>query len=62
MTEKIAKTQEVSSEASGAGLKRFVLRLFVTGILPNSTHAVINIKAICENYLKDNYELEILEK
>ena len=40
---------------------KFILRLFVTGILPNSSRAVINIKAICEKYLKNRYELEIID-
>ena len=39
----------------------YILRLFVTGILPNSARSVINIKAICELYLKDRYELEIID-
>jgi circadian clock protein KaiB len=37
------------------------LRLFVTGASPNSTRAIANIKAICEAYLKENYELEIID-
>lgn len=39
----------------------YVLRLFVTGASPNSTRAITNIKNICETYLKDNYELEIID-
>ena len=38
-----------------------VLRLFVTGASPNSTRAISNIKNICEHYLKDRYELEIID-
>ena len=45
---------------SSAGGK-YVLRLFITGILPNSARAVENINAICEKYLKDRYELEIID-
>ena len=37
------------------------LRLYVTGASPNSTRAIANLKAICENYLKDNYELEVID-
>ncbi|MBC7887232.1 MAG: circadian clock protein KaiB [Ferruginibacter sp.] len=40
---------------------KYILRLFVTGNLPNSARAIINIKAICEKYLKDAYELEIVD-
>ncbi|MCC8425614.1 circadian clock KaiB family protein [Mucilaginibacter sp. UR6-11] len=37
------------------------LRLFVTGASPNSTRAILNLKEICEQYLKDNYEMEIID-
>lgn len=44
-----------------AGLPVFILRLFVTGASPNSTRAISNLKNICEEYLKDQYELEIID-
>ena len=37
------------------------LRLFITGASPNSTRAVNNLKMICETYLKENYEMEIVD-
>jgi circadian clock protein KaiB len=37
------------------------LRLFITGASPNSTRAISNLKEICETYLKENYELEIID-
>ena len=37
------------------------LRLFVTGASPNSTRAIINLKQICEEHLKDNYEMEVVD-
>ena len=39
----------------------FILRLFVTGASPNSTRAISNLKNICEEHLKDRYELEIID-
>jgi circadian clock protein KaiB len=39
----------------------YVLHLFITGATPNSTRAVRNIKAICEQYLKGRYELLIVD-
>src|ERR1700760_1368836 len=39
----------------------YQLRLFVTGASPNSTRAILNLKDICETYLKENYELEIID-
>jgi circadian clock protein KaiB len=39
----------------------YVMRLFVTGASPNSARAISNVKKICEEYLKDRYELEIVD-
>jgi len=39
----------------------FVLTLFVTGASPNSVRAIANMKRICEQYLDDNYSLEIVD-
>lgn len=39
----------------------FRLRLFVIGASPNSIRAITNLKAICDQYIKDNYELEIVD-
>ena len=39
----------------------YILKLFVTGILPNSARAIANINAICEEYLEDRYDLEIID-
>ena len=61
MSKKLPKKTEVKAEAEGAGSEKYIFRLFVTGILPNSARAVVNIKAICEKYLKGRYELEIID-
>ena len=39
----------------------YILRLFITGASPNSVRAVENIKAFCEEHLKGNYQLEIID-
>jgi circadian clock protein KaiB len=41
--------------------KRYELRLFIMGASPNSTRAVSNLKSICEHYLKDQYDLEVID-
>jgi circadian clock protein KaiB len=61
MTKKKAKKTKAKVEAEEAKGERYVLRLFVTGILPNSARAVINSKAICEKHLQGRYELEIID-
>jgi len=61
MKKKNADTIVNNEVAAGPGQKAYVLRLFVTGILPNSARAIANIKAICNQYLKNSYELDIID-
>jgi circadian clock protein KaiB len=39
----------------------FILRLFVTGASPNSIRAISNIKQLCEQHIKEQYSLEIID-
>lgn len=41
--------------------ERFVLRLFVAGNAPRSRTAVENVRRICDEYLGDRCELEIID-
>jgi len=41
--------------------EKYLLRLYVTGATPQSTRAIANIKAICEEHLKGRYELEVID-
>lgn len=41
--------------------KKYVLRLYVAGQTPKSSQAITNIKNICEEHLKDHYELEVVD-
>jgi circadian clock protein KaiB len=61
MLKKIHKSIDVKGPGKEAARGTYFLQLFVTGILPNSTRAIENIKAICESHLKDRYELEIID-
>lgn len=40
---------------------KYVLKLYVTGMTPRSRAAISNIKKMCEEHLKDRYELEIID-
>ncbi len=51
--------KELSPEENGGQM--YVLRLYVAGTSPNSVRAISNLKNICNNYLKDNYDLEIID-
>lgn len=39
----------------------YVLRLFVTGMTPNSIRAIENTRALCEKHLEGRYQLEIID-
>jgi circadian clock protein KaiB len=41
--------------------ERYILRLYVTGMTPRSVRAVKNLQAICNEYLKDRYDLEVID-
>ena len=61
MSKKLTKNTKVKKKAKDAEGERYILQLFVAGILPNSTRAIINIKTICEKHLKGRYELEVID-
>lgn len=39
----------------------YMLRLYVTGLTPQSILAIDNIKKICEQHLKGRYNLEVID-
>lgn len=39
----------------------YLLRLYVTGMTPQSVLAINNLKEICEEHLKGRYSLEIID-
>jgi circadian clock protein KaiB len=41
--------------------ERYVLRLYVSGSTLKSARAVENIKRICEQHLKNRYDLEVID-
>ncbi|AEV99512.1 circadian clock protein KaiB [Niastella koreensis] len=58
----MGKKQPSLPDTTGATVHAaYVFRLYVTGASPNSSRAIINIKEICEIYLKDRYTLEIID-
>ena len=61
MPKKIPEQTKVKEGAGDIGGERYILQLFVTGILPNSIRAIKNINAICEEHLKGRYDLEIID-
>ncbi|OXG04408.1 circadian clock protein KaiB [Flavobacterium araucananum] len=50
---------EKSSDGTSASRHKFML--FVSGMSVKSGHAIENLRKICDTYLRDNYELEIID-
>ena len=61
MSSKSLKNSKIKTEAETTVREKYVLKLFVSGNLPNSARAIININEICEKYLKDRVQLEIID-
>jgi circadian clock protein KaiB len=40
---------------------RYIFRLYVTGSTTRSLRAVYNLRKLCEEYLKDDYDLEVID-
>ncbi len=41
--------------------EKYLLRLYITGMTPNSKRAVENIKNICEQHLPGRYDLVVID-
>lgn len=39
----------------------YTLKLYVTGSTPRSMKAIHNLKLVCEEYLHDDYDLEVID-
>ena len=39
----------------------YLLRLYVTGVIPKSLRAINNLKRICEQHLKGRYRLQVVD-
>lgn len=47
--------------AAAGGAEQFVLRLYVTGTTARSLRAIQNLRLLCDEYLMDRYELEVVD-
>jgi len=63
MTGKKTKTneQEFLKAIDKAKEEKYILRLYVTGVTPRSTKAILNVKKMCEEYLQGRYELQVID-
>ena len=53
--------RELEQAGSNSGQAKYVLRLYVSGSTLKSALAVENIKRICEQYLKNRYDLKVID-
>ena len=40
---------------------QYVFRLYITGASPNSLRAIANTKNLCEEYIKEEYDLQVID-
>ncbi len=64
-TEPAAPVQDSSAAFEMAlhetGQGNYVLRLYVSGMTPNSLRAIENVRKICAEHLEGRYQLEIID-
>jgi len=58
---KLGLAGESEQTSSHSRQAKYVLRLYVSGSTLKSALAVRNIKQICEQYLKNRYDLEVID-
>ncbi len=54
-------TQAFEKALAESKMAGYVLKLYVTGMTPQSTRAIANAKKICEEYLSGRYKLEVID-
>lgn len=47
--------------ASGVMDDKLILQLYVSGMSPRSLEAIENVRKLCNGYLEDKYELQIID-
>jgi circadian clock protein KaiB len=52
---------ELEPSGSNSRQEKYVLRLYVSGSTSKSALAIENIKRICEQHLKNRYDLEVID-
>jgi len=43
------------------GTQHYELRLYIVGLTPRSSDAILTIRRICDEYLSGRYELEVVD-
>ena len=53
--------KEFEAALSRREIEKYVLRLYVSGLTIRSSHAINNIKRICDEHLKGRYTLDVID-
>jgi len=62
MGEKVKdELKEFEKKIKAPSRNKYVLRLYIAGVTPKSTRAIMNVRKICEEHLKGRYELEVID-
>lgn len=56
-----SSTEHIETTFESSKKETYVLRLYVAGSTPQSAHAIVNMKKICEEHLKGRYDLEVID-
>jgi circadian clock protein KaiB len=59
--QKKSAAEEFEEALSQKDNRKYLLRLFVTGITPRSLEAIEKVRNLCEDHLRGRYELEVID-
>lgn len=51
---------DITVAEKGAG-EKWLLKLYIAGQTPKSVQALANLRKICDSYLADEYEIEVVD-
>jgi circadian clock protein KaiB len=57
----MSRRQKVPKARAADTTTVVVLRLYIAGGAPNSLQAIVNLEAICREYLQDVHKLEVID-
>lgn len=60
-TKNSSTTESFEHAVARRDKKRYVLKLYVTGMTAHSSRAIVNLRAICEEHLQGRYDLEVID-
>ena len=59
--QRVDQKAKVTPEPGDADDGCYSLWLFVTGVSPRSSRAIVNVRKVCEEYLAGRYELNVID-